>query len=70
MSPWMHWVWIPPRDAFASISDDRADAFFNQAQVYPSRLPVVHNPFDPQLFNRRYDLPEENDIAVIQCCTL
>ena len=48
-----------PGDAFASISDDRADAFFNQAQVYPSRLPVVHNPFDPQLFNRRYDLQKK-----------
>ncbi|MEC7408078.1 MAG: hypothetical protein VYB72_04645, partial [Planctomycetota bacterium] len=48
-----------PGDSFASIADDRPGAFFNQAQVYPSRLPVVHNPFDPQLFNRRYDLQKK-----------
>ena len=44
------------KGSLASLSNPPTSAFYQPKREVPSRLPLVNNPFDPQLFNRRYDL--------------
>ena len=46
--------------ALAAATDTVGTGVYPAGRMYPARLPLVHNPFDPQLFNRRRHLQSSN----------
>lgn len=48
-------------NSLTSIAQSATHPLFPSNRALPARLPLVHNPFDPQLFNRRLNLKTSPD---------